>query len=153
MNKKIFKKGDKPSSIAKAAIATLAVGALSVGTLLPHAFLAAQPVTGPDTGGSTGGAGGNITKTIDSLFNTAKEGLKSIYKGLLAIVTILAVVICAWCFCVKMFSKNPRSIDEATQWIKRVCIAWLCFMLLSVFVAIGVDIVGGAGASTTNPWG
>lgn len=130
---------NKSSKATKAAIASLAVGALSIGTVATNAMLASQPKSG-------------ITTTIDTLFGVASEGLQSIYGGLLGVVTILAIAICAWCFCVKMFSKNPRSIDEANQWIKRVAIAWLCFMLLSVFVAIGVDIVKSSGASTSEPW-
>lgn len=126
---------NKSSKATKASIAALAVGALSVGTLTTTAVYA-----------------GSVSATIQSLLNTIQSALESIYAGLLAIVTVLAVVICAWCFCVKMFSKNPRSIDEANQWMKRVAIAWLCFMLLSVFVKIGLDIVTDSGANTSTPW-
>ena len=126
---------NKSSKATKASIAALAVGALSVGTLATTAVYA-----------------GRVSATIQSLLNTIQSALESIYAGLLAIVTVLAVVICAWCFCVKMFSKNPRSIDEANQWMKRVAIAWLCFMLLSVFVKIGLDIVTDSEANTSTPW-
>ena len=123
------------SKKAKMAIASIAVGTLSIGSIV-----------------STAGYAGSVSATINSLLNTIQAALESIYTGLLAIVTILAVVICAWCFCVKMFSKNPRSIDEANQWMKRVAIAWLCFMLLSVLVKIGLDIVTDSGANTSTPW-
>ena len=126
---------NKSSKVTKASVAALAVAALSIGTV------AAAPLH------ATGGV-----KTITALMGKAKDILQEIYKGLLGIVTVLAVVICAWCFCVKMFSKNPRSIDEANQWMKRVAIAWLCFMLLSVFVAVGLDIVTSSGAKTDAPW-
>lgn len=123
---------NKSSKVTKASVAALAVAALSVGTV------AAAPL--------------HATGTITTLMNKAKDILQDIYKGLLGIVTVLAVVICAWCFCVKMFSKNPRSIDEANQWMKRVAIAWLCFMLLSIFVKVGLDIVTSSGANTDTPW-
>ena len=123
------------SKKAKMAIASIAVGTLSIGSIVSTAVYA-----------------GSVSATINSLLNTIQAALESIYTGLLAIVTILAVVICAWCFCVKMFSKNPRSIDEANQWMKRVAIAWLCFMLLSVLVKIGLDIVTDSGANTSTPW-
>lgn len=124
------------SKKAKMAIASIAVGTLSIGSIVSTAVYASS-----------------VSATIQSLLNTIEAALEQIYTGLLAIVTILAVVICAWCFCVKMFSKNPRSIDEANQWMKRVAIAWLCFMLLSVFVKIGLDIVTDSGANTATPWG
>lgn len=95
-------------------------------------------------------AGGAITQ----LFDTAKGFLQEIYAGLAGIVTILAVVIVGWCFCVKMFSKNPRSIEEASQWIKRVAIAWACFMLLGLFVSLGKNITSNmsGNADVNNPW-
>ena len=123
------------SKKTKMAIASIAVGILSIGSIASTAVYASS-----------------VSATIQSLLNTIQAALEQIYTGLLAIVTILAVVICAWCFCVKMFSKNPRSIDEANQWMKRVAIAWLGFMLLSVFVKIGLDIVTDSQANTTTPW-
>lgn len=89
---------------------------------------------------------------VGDLLSTVKNVLVEVYAGLLGIVTVLAVVICAWCFIVKMFSKNQRSIEEANQWIKRVCIAWLCFMLLSVIVGFGIGVIGTANANTSTPW-
>jgi len=92
---------------------------------------------------------------IGQLFDTAKSFLEDIYEGLAGIITLLAVVIVGWCFCVKMFSKNPRSIEEASQWIKRVAIAWACFMLLGLFVSVGKNITDdmkGNGVSNDSPW-
>ena len=131
--KKLFNSG-KASMSTKAALAALAVGALSVGTAV------ANPMNA------------SIQTTINGFLTTIKTALEAIYGGMLAVVTVIAVVICGWCFMVKMFSKNPRSIDEASQWMKRVCIAWLGFMLLSVFVKIGLDIVTDSGANTATPW-
>lgn len=124
---------NKSSKKTKIAIAALSVCALALAVVLSTQFMA-------------------IDATIQSLMNSIKTGLQSIYTGFLGIVTVLAVVIVAWCFIVKMYSKNPRSIDEATQWMKRVCIAWLCFMLISVFIKIGLDLVTTSGANTAAPW-
>lgn len=126
---------NKMSKKTKAFISTLAVGILSVGAVASTTYSA------------TG-----IVNTINSLMETVKDGLKAVYAGFLGIVTVLAVVLVGWCFLVKMFSKNPRSVDEANQWMKRIAIAWLCFMLISVFIAIGGDIVNNSGANTTTPW-
>lgn len=123
---------NKSSKTTKAALATLAVGALSVGTVVANPFMAIQ--------------------TIQILMEKAAGIFKQLYIGLLAIVSVLAVVIIAWCFLVKMFSKNPRSVEEANQWMKRVAISWLCFMLINIFIKVGLDIVGSTGANTATPW-
>lgn len=123
---------NKSSKTTKAALATLAVGALSVGTVVANPFMAIQ--------------------TIQILMGKAAEIFKQLYIGLLAIVSVLAVVIIAWCFLVKMFSKNPRSVEEANQWMKRVAISWLCFMLINILIKVGLDIVDSTGANTATPW-
>lgn len=123
---------NKSSKTTKTALATLAVGALSVGTVATNPLMAVG--------------------TIKTLMNKAASIFKEIYAGLLMIVSILAVTIIAWCFCVKMFSKNPRNVEEANQWMKRVAIAWLCFMLINIAIKIGLDIVADTGANTATPW-
>ena len=123
---------NKSSKTTKAALATLAVGALSVGTVVANPFMAIQ--------------------TIQILMEKAAVIFKQLYIGLLAIVSVLAVVIIAWCFLVKMFSKNPRSVEEANQWMKRVAISWLCFMLINILIKVGLDIVDSTGANTATPW-
>lgn len=123
---------NKSSKTTKAALATLAVGALSVGTVVANPFMA--------------------IKTIQTLMGKAAEIFKELYAGLLVIVSVLAVVIIAWCFLVKMFSKNPRSVEEANQWMKRVAISWLCFMLINILIKVGLDIVDSTGANTATPW-
>ena len=123
---------NKSSKTTKAALATLAVGALSVGTVVANPFMA--------------------IKTIQTLMSKAAEIFKELYAGLLVIVSVLAVTIIAWCFLVKMFSKNPRSVEEANQWMKRVAISWLCFMLINILIKVGLDIVDSTGANTATPW-
>lgn len=123
---------NKSSKTTKAALATLAVGALSVGTVVANPFMA--------------------TQTIQILMGKAAEIFKQLYAGLLVIVSVLAVTIIAWCFLVKMYSKNPRSVEEANQWMKRVAISWLCFMLINILIKVGLDIVDSTGANTATPW-
>lgn len=128
--------GEKPSKTTKIVIASVAVCALMMAVVLSNGFMAA----------------GTAVSTINSLMTKVGDAFKAIYGGLLAIVSVLAAVIMGWCFILKMISKNPRSIDEANQWMKRTAIAWLCFMLISTFFRVGIDIVTDSGANTTTPW-
>lgn len=128
----------KSSKKAKIAIASLAVFALVMAVVLSNGFMA------------TGA--GNISTTINKFSNSFVSVLTTIYNGLMAIVSVLACVIIGYCFITKMYSKNPRAIDEANQWMKRTAIAWLCFMLINVFIHIGIDIVQDMSANTIEPW-
>lgn len=117
--------------------------------LLLPAIVAAVMVVGCSSMMMAASDAGSI---IQDVLSTIKDVLVDTYGGMLMIVTVLAVVICGWNLIVKMFSKNQRSIEEANQWIKRVCIAWLIFMLLSVIVGFGIGVIGTAGANTATPW-
>lgn len=123
---------NKSSKTTKIIIATVAVAAVAIALVVSNSFMA--------------------TATINTLITKAGEIFKQIYTGLLGIVSIIAAAIIAWCFVVKMISKNPRSVDEANQWMKRVAIAWMCFMLISVAFKIGIDIATESNANTTTPW-
>jgi len=127
---------NKSSKSTKIIIASIAVLALVMAVVLSNGFMATSAAT----------------NTINTLMGKFSGALEAIYSGLLIIVSVLACVIMAWCFITKMYSKNPRAIDEANQWMKRTAIAWLCFMLISVFIKVGLDIVKDTGANTTTPW-
>lgn len=91
--------------------------------------------------------------TMSNIANAFKEMFKKVYAAMLAVVTAIATILCAICLIMRMTSKNPKTAEEATQWIKRIIITWLCFMLLSVFVNFAMEIVNQSGANTTSPWG
>jgi NADH:ubiquinone oxidoreductase subunit 5 (subunit L)/multisubunit Na+/H+ antiporter MnhA subunit len=126
---------NKSSKNTKIAIALLAVVAVFVGFVIANPVLASA-----------------ATATLSNIQSTLIDTLSSVYTIFLGIVTVIAVVIVAWCFLVKMFSKNPRSIEEANQWMKRVMICWICFMLINLIVSFGMDIVGSSNANTAKPW-
>ena len=126
---------NKSSRTTKIVVTVAAVLALVMAIVISNMFMASTAVT-----------------TINNLMNKFNDALAAIYSGLLAIVSILAAVVLAICFITKMYSKNPRSVDEANQWMKRVAFAWLGFMLISVFFKVGIDIVKDSGANTAKPW-
>lgn len=123
---------NKSSKATKVMIAAVAVVALAFVMVISNSFFASG--------------------TIQVLITKVGDIFKDIYAGLLGVVSIIAAAIIAWCFVVKMLSKNPRSIDEATQWMKRVAICWLCFMLISIAFRVGLDIVSETQANTATPW-
>lgn len=89
---------------------------------------------------------------ISSISNAFTDAFKAIYSEIITVSTILACVFIAICLLMRMVSKNPRAVEEATSWIKRIVITWLCLMLLSLFVNYGLDIVKESGANTSDPW-
>ena len=88
---------------------------------------------------------GDIATSFSTVFS-------EIYSALMIVTTIVAVVLIAICLLLRMLSKNPKTADEATAWIKRIIIAWFCMMLLSVFLKYATSIIGTAGADTATPW-
>ena len=87
--------------------------------------------------------------SITSSFQTVFE---DIYGAIIGIATVVAVVLIAICLLLRMISKNPRTAEESTTWIKRIIVTWFCLMLLSLFVKFGLDIVTNSNADTASPW-
>jgi putative copper export protein len=89
---------------------------------------------------------------LSNIAETFRNTFSEIYSVLMSVVTIIAVVLVAICLLLRMVSKNPRTAEEATSWIKRIIITWLCLMLLSLFLQYGLSIVDNSGADTVDPW-
>lgn len=94
---------------------------------------------------------------LDSLFGQIETLATEIYGKLIAIAGILVGVVTVWCLIVRIINKNPRTIDEATQWMKR---AWIALFIILV-VGVGFQLVKqfsdetnkGAGVTdTSKPW-
>jgi len=94
-------------------------------------------------------ASGDGLNTIVEKFS---EVFSEIYGAVIAVATIVATVLIAICLLLRMISKNPKTAEESTTWIKRIIITWFCLMLLSLFVKFGLDIISGSGANTATPW-
>ena len=88
-------------------------------------------------------------KTIVDKFSSV---FSEIYGAVIAVATIVATVLIAICLLLRMISKNPKTAEESTTWIKRIIVTWFCLMLLSLFVKFGLDIISGSGANTKTPW-
>lgn len=66
-----------------------------------------------------------------------------VYNKILGISTIVAVVTAAIALVIRMVSKNQRSVDEATQWLKRIVITWVILNGLGFIVAYVAPLVEG----------
>ena len=51
--------------------------------------------------------------------------MNDFYGKLLGISTIVAVTMAAIALIIRMVSKNQKTVDEATAWIKRIVITWI----------------------------
>ena len=63
-----------------------------------------------------------LATTIWTRFSTI---MKDFYGQLVTISTIVAVTAAAIALLVRMVSRNQRSVDEATSWLKRIVITWI----------------------------
>lgn len=83
--------------------------------------------------------------------NVFKTMFKDVYNTVRSVATVGACAVVAICQLTRMFSKNPKNAEAATEWQKRAMIAWLVIMCLSILVEIGASIFKESGA-TSSPW-
>lgn len=69
--------------------------------------------------------------------------MKDVYGELVAISTIVAVTVAAIALLVRMISRNQRSVDEATSWLKRIVITWIILNSLGFIVAYLQPLISG----------
>lgn len=69
--------------------------------------------------------------------------MKDFYGKLVAISTIVAVTMAAVALIVRMVSRNQRTVDEATAWLKRIVITWIILNSLGFIVAYIQPLVAG----------
>ena len=69
--------------------------------------------------------------------------MKDVYGELVAISTIVAVTVAAIALLVRMISRNQRSVDEATSWLKRIVITWIVLNSLGFIVAYLQPLISG----------
>lgn len=69
--------------------------------------------------------------------------MKDIYGELVGISTIVGVTAAAVALLVRMISRNQRSVDEATSWLKRIVVTWLVLNTLGFAVAYLQPLIEG----------
>ena len=59
-----------------------------------------------------------------TIWDKANEIMKDVYKQILSISTIAAIVTAAVALLMMNFSKSGKTVDEARAWLKRIIITW-----------------------------
>lgn len=90
------------------------------------------------------------TFALTNIFNKVSSSLKNIYTQIMTISAVVAITFIAICLIIRMVSKNQRSVEEATAWIKRIVITWLILNLLSFFLAYGRELTSGGTVTNWN---
>ena len=80
---------------------------------------------------------------ISNIFDKVSDSLKSVYKEIITISSVVAITFIAICLIIRMVSKNQRSVEEATSWAKRIALTWLILNLLSYVLAYGEELTEG----------
>lgn len=69
--------------------------------------------------------------------------MQDFYGKLIGISTIVAVTMAAVALIVRMVSRNQRTVDEATAWLKRIIITWIILNSIGLIVAYIQPLVSG----------
>ncbi len=65
----------------------------------------------------------SIAEAIAGLF-------KQFYDAAMGLVTVIAIILIFICLLLRMFSKDPRKVESATDWMKRIIITWVVILFL-----------------------
>ena len=82
----------------------------------------------------------NIAYADESLWTKVDATLRDIYDEIFKLTSIIAGVMAIIALIIYMVSNNPRTIDEAKSWLKRIIIAWLIINGIGYFVAYGKEL-------------
>ena len=85
----------------------------------------------------------------DTIWNRFSTIMKDVYGQLVTISTIVAVTAAAIALLVRMISRNQRSVDEATSWLKRIVVTWIILNSLGFVVAYLQPLIAGGNYTGT----
>ncbi len=71
----------------------------------------------------------------DTLWSKASEIMQDVYKQILGISTIAAIVTAAVALLMMNFSRSGRTVDESRSWLKRIVITWIVLNGLGFIMA------------------
>lgn len=120
--------------------AVKAGSAAAVGTIAATSMVLAN---------NTGNTGTNSSTGIGGLFTKLKGFLKEIFEGVDGIITGATVVVIGLGFLIRILSKNQRTVDEATTWIKRAVLTLIAWKFLGLFLN---TIDGAVGQGDAYEW-
>ena len=65
-----------------------------------------------------------LSASAATVWEKANEIMKDVYKQILGISTIAAIVTAAVALLMMNFSRSGRTVDESRAWLKRIIITW-----------------------------
>ena len=65
-----------------------------------------------------------LSASAATVWEKANEIMKDVYKQILGITTIAAIVTAAVALLMMNFSRSGRTVDESRAWLKRIIITW-----------------------------
>lgn len=71
----------------------------------------------------------------DTIWSKASEIMQDVYKQILGISTIAAIVTAAVALLMMNFSRSGRTVDESRSWLKRIVITWIVLNGLGFIMA------------------
>ena len=77
----------------------------------------------------------------ESIFETARNAMQTVYTDVVGIATVAAVVCAAVCLFLMNFSKSGRTVDESRSWLKRIIVCWAVLMTLGAIVTYFEGII------------
>lgn len=79
---------------------------------------------------------------FDEVATKLKDLFIKLYNAIKGALTVVCIAIIAICLLLRIISKDPRKVEEATAWAKRVVITWGIFMLLGLLITFMSDFGG-----------
>ena len=85
-----------------------------------------------------------------TIWEKASEIMQDVYKQILAISTIAAIVTASVALLMMNFSRSGRTVDESRSWLKRIIITWVILNGLGFIMAyVTPFFTGGQWTPTT----
>lgn len=76
-----------------------------------------------------------IPASAATIWEKASEIMQDVYKQILSISTIAAIVTAAVALLMMNFSRSGRTVDESRAWLKRIVITWIILNGLGFIMA------------------
>lgn len=89
---------------------------------------------------------------LSNLMSTVKKGLEDLFKALADISMPAVGVVTIGCLLTRVLAKNPRTVEMATEWLKRAWIAFFCINIIHLILDYIKELAGGKGKPTVPSW-
>ena len=77
------------------------------------------------------------------IWTKSKEIMQDVYKQIMAISTVAAIVTASIALLMMNFSRSGRTVDESRAWLKRICITWAILNGLGFIMAYVTPLFSG----------